>query len=165
MVDGRGRCEGKKQMKDLSKLPSVPFSNLNELPACVAIYYVSDHNGNVIYIGQTRNLKYRFGTYNRLRIFYKEECSLISWDICKENELIKKEKAEIILFKPKLNIAHNINNYSIPEYRVTSINIYPDDERCLDIIKKHLAGNSNQPAIRFALKMCSESITNKKEKP
>ena len=47
---------------------------------------------------------------------------------------------------------------AIPRYRITSINLYPEDEKYLDEIKKHLSAHKNLPAIRFALKSCAEGL-------
>jgi hypothetical protein len=49
-----------------------------------------------------------------------------------------------------------------PDYRVTSISLYSEDEKNLDEIKKHLSSHSQSPAIRYALKMTAESLTKPK---
>jgi excinuclease UvrABC nuclease subunit len=41
----------------ISDLPSVPFNNLDELPAIPAIYFALDDTKIVWYVGRAKNLK------------------------------------------------------------------------------------------------------------
>lgn len=92
----------------LSELPSVYLLDKDKLPSCVAIYFVSDNKGQIIYIGRTVNLVARWREHHRFkqlkRLNRKDRIS-ISWitysnDI---NALATLENKLINLYKPPLN--------------------------------------------------------------
>ncbi len=51
---------------DLSKLPSLPLSQRNSLPACPAIYFAVDSKNRVLYVGKAINLVARWKDHHRL---------------------------------------------------------------------------------------------------
>ncbi|MCA1991896.1 MAG: GIY-YIG nuclease family protein [Coleofasciculus sp. S288] len=93
---------------NLSELPSVYLLEKDKLPNCAAIYFVSDSQGQVLYVGRTVNLLERWREhhrFNQLKRLNRKKRISISWMTCSndinilsnlENELIK-------LYKPPLN--------------------------------------------------------------
>ena len=92
----------------IADLPSVHLLDKNRLPNCAAIYFVTDINGQIIYIGRTVNLVARWKDhhiFNQLKRFNRKNLLSISWLNC-SNELSTLSKLEnefINLYKPPLN--------------------------------------------------------------
>jgi excinuclease UvrABC nuclease subunit len=70
----------------ISDLPSVPFNNLDELPAIPAIYFALDDTKIVWYVGRAKNLKKLF--YSR----HKREKEFRENNVCNIAYLQVKEK-------------------------------------------------------------------------
>ena len=49
----------------IADLPSVHLLDKNRLPNCAAIYFVTDSNAQIIYIGRTVNLVARWKDHHR----------------------------------------------------------------------------------------------------
>ncbi|QIR39600.1 GIY-YIG nuclease family protein [Tolypothrix sp. PCC 7910] len=93
---------------NLSELPSVYLLDKDKLPNCAAIYFVSDSQGQIIYIGRTINLAARWREHHRfkqLKRFNRKERINISWVNCSNqiNALPTIENELINLYKPPLN--------------------------------------------------------------
>lgn len=85
---------------NLSELPFVYLLDKGNLPSCAAIYFVSDSNGQILYIGRTVNLLARWREhhrFNQLKRFNRKNHISIRWMVCGndintlstiENELI-----------------------------------------------------------------------------
>jgi predicted GIY-YIG superfamily endonuclease len=92
----------------LSELPSVDLLEKERLPHCAAIYFVSDSQGQIFYIGRTINLFERWQAhhrFNQLKRFNRKNKLKISWFICSADiEIISHLENEFIkLHKPPLN--------------------------------------------------------------
>lgn len=92
----------------LSELPSVYLLNKDSLPNCVAIYFVSDSKGQILYIGRTVNLVARWREHHRfkqLKRFNRKNPLTISWLTCSDDltTLSNLENEFIKLYKPPLN--------------------------------------------------------------
>ncbi len=93
---------------DLSTLPSVYLLEKSRLPNCVAIYFVSNSKGQILYIGRTVNLVERWREhhrFNQLKRFNRKDRISISWMVCSKdiNALANLENELIQLYKPPLN--------------------------------------------------------------
>jgi predicted GIY-YIG superfamily endonuclease len=96
---------------DLNTLPYVYLHHWKELPPIAALYFVTETEGEVIYIGQTENLKKRFSYHDAgyfdLFVTPDQYC-WISWlpapsashRVAVERELIK-------AYRPAANTYHN----------------------------------------------------------
>jgi len=89
-------------------LPSVSLLTKNSLPNCAAIYFVTDSNGQIIYIGRTVNLVARWKDhhrFNQLKRFNRKNPLSISWLNCSSDlsTLSNLENEFIDLYKPPLN--------------------------------------------------------------
>ena len=84
-------CEGLKQL---------PIKNRHQLPACPAVYVVCLCD-EVLYVGQSRNLKNRWMGHHRLKQF-PPQC-VIFWLVVSETYLRQVEYIAIEKLKPKLN--------------------------------------------------------------
>jgi len=96
-------------LKDIkiSELPVINLLKKDNLPNCAAIYFVSDSNGQVLYIGRTVNLVERWREhhrFNQLKRFNRKTRISISWMSCSNdiNTLSHLENEFIILYKPPL---------------------------------------------------------------
>jgi predicted GIY-YIG superfamily endonuclease len=92
----------------IADLPSVQLLDKNRLPNCAAIYFVTDSNGQIIYIGRTVNLVARWKDhhrFNQLKRFNRKNNLTISWLICSNDlsTLSNLENEFINLYKPPLN--------------------------------------------------------------
>ena len=92
----------------LSSLPSVYLLDKNNLPNCAAIYFISNSNGQILYIGRTVNLAERWKEHHRfkqLKRFNRKDRISISWMTCSNdiNTLSQLENEFIQLYKPPLN--------------------------------------------------------------
>lgn len=92
----------------IADLPSVHLLAKNRLPNCAAIYFVTDSNGQIIYIGRTVNLVARWKDhhrFNQLKRFNRKNILSISWLNCSNDlsTLSKLENEFINLYKPPLN--------------------------------------------------------------
>ncbi len=92
----------------IADLPSVHLLDKNRLPNCAAIYFVTDSNGQIIYIGRTVNLVARWKDhhrFNQLKRFNRKNLLSISWLNCSNDvsTLSKLENEFINLYKPPLN--------------------------------------------------------------
>ncbi|MBD2163731.1 GIY-YIG nuclease family protein [Calothrix membranacea FACHB-236] len=93
---------------NLSELPSVYLLDKDKLPNCAAIYFVSDSQGQILYIGRTINLAARWREHHRfkqLKRFNRKDRINISWVNCSNqiNALPTIENELINLYKPPLN--------------------------------------------------------------
>ena len=92
----------------LSSLPSVYLLDKNNLPNCAAIYFISNSNEQILYIGRTVNLAERWKEHYRfkqLKRFNRKDRISISWMTCSNdiNTLSQLENEFIQLYKPPLN--------------------------------------------------------------
>ncbi|NJN13465.1 MAG: GIY-YIG nuclease family protein, partial [Richelia sp. RM1_1_1] len=92
----------------ISGLPSVYLLEKDKLPSCAAIYFVSDSNGQIIYIGRTVNLVERWREhhrFNQLKRFNRKTRVTISWISCSNDiKILSQLENEFInLYKPPLN--------------------------------------------------------------
>ena len=93
---------------DFNNLPLLPLSQKSNLPRCPAIYFILNQQQEVLYIGRSINLLYRWRDHHRflqLREINKIQPVFIYWWECqpKKHNLISAENYYINLFKPLLN--------------------------------------------------------------
>ena len=117
------RLEPKKQLD--SKLIYI----LEELPSIIGVYYLHDENGDIIYIGKSKNIRKRINQhFTNDHIKAKEmqkEVASVSYEAT-GNELIAllKENQEIKQNKPKYNRALKRDIFSHALYAFTDDNGY-----------------------------------------
>lgn len=107
---------------DIADLPAVSLLEKNKLPNCAAIYFVTDSNGQIIYIGRTVNLLARWKEhhrFNQLKRFNRKNALSISWLNCSNDitTLSKLENEFINLYKPPLNWSEVVT----PVRKITSV--------------------------------------------
>ena len=94
---------------DFNNLPSVPLSQKSDLPRCPAIYFVLNQKREILYIGRSINLLYRWRDHHRfsqLSEINKNKDIFIHWWECnlEIRDLASAEHYYINLFKPLLNL-------------------------------------------------------------
>lgn len=93
---------------NISELPAIKLSEKSNLPNCAAIYFVSNNQGQVIYVGRTVNLVERWREhhrYNQLKRLNRKTPITIRWMTCSNDvkTLTELENEFIKLYKPPLN--------------------------------------------------------------
>lgn len=109
---------------NLSELPSVYLLEKDKLPNCASIYFVSDSQGQVLYVGRTVNLVKRWREhhrFNQLKRLNRKNRISISWLTCSNdiNTLSNLENEFIKLYKPPLNWSKVV----LPIRRITPVEI------------------------------------------
>lgn len=97
---------------------------LEELPGTTGVYYLHDKNGEIIYIGKSKNIKKRVtqhftGEQHKARQMQKEVASVTYETTGNELAALLKENQEIKQNKPKLNKALKRNIFSHALYHFT----------------------------------------------
>jgi excinuclease UvrABC nuclease subunit len=85
----------------------VPVNNLKALPSVSGIYLVYDADGEVIYIGQAKNICQRWNSGHHKLGEIIAECGMnayISWVEVPEWLLNRAENAAVRFYKPRLNL-------------------------------------------------------------
>lgn len=108
----------------LSELPSVYLLEKDKLPNCASIYFVSDSQGQILYIGRTVNLVKRWREhhrFNQLKRLNRKNRISISWLTCSNdiNTLSNLENEFIKLYNPPLNWSKVVS----PIRRITPVEI------------------------------------------
>lgn len=89
---------------DVLTLPSLPFERRNDLPNIAAIYFVLSGKGDMLYIGRTKKLCFRFLSHHRLSDFKQTAQVRIAYLTVTDATLLPSiEKAMIAYFDPPLN--------------------------------------------------------------
>jgi excinuclease UvrABC nuclease subunit len=89
---------------DLMTLPSMPIDRCRELPACAAVYFVLDADGQVLYIGQTGELRTRWTAHHRRKAYAAAPGARLVWlTISDKDLLLSVEAACIAFFQPRDN--------------------------------------------------------------
>lgn len=93
---------------DFNNLPSVPLAQKSNLPRCPAIYFVLNQKREILYIGRSINLLYRWRDHHRfvqLSEINKTKKVFIYWWECntQKHNLVSAENYYINLFKPLFN--------------------------------------------------------------
>lgn len=133
------------------RLPAVSIARKSDLPRGACIYFVSDQK-EVIYIGQTKDLKSRFVTHHRLGDFRRACASTIRWVEPDSEDMQSLEHLLITTVKPRLNKAGVTCGDTCPNQRylayltnkymldiapiVKKIDIMPGYD-CFDYISNH----------------------------
>jgi len=84
----------------------LPIDKLEYLPKTSGIYKVLDANGNVIYVGQAKNIHSRWNNGHHKLSQIIAECGLaarIDWVEIPEWLLNRAENAAVSFYNPKLN--------------------------------------------------------------
>lgn len=98
--------------------PQLNYTQILNLPEATGVYYFHDRDGNIIYIGKSRNIRKRVGSH--LKIFsknlrqssLKESIAGISYQITgSELVALLLESAEIKKYKPRFNRAQRREKY------------------------------------------------------
>ncbi|MDF5718576.1 MAG: GIY-YIG nuclease family protein [Rhizonema sp. NSF051] len=121
---------------NLLDLPSLPLSRLGELPEVKAIYFSFSDEGEVLYIGQTTNLKNRWVSHHRFKELATNSCIKVAWlEITDEYDLNSIEELAIKHFKPTLNWKRNafLNEINRGDKAIDQI---ADIERRLVVIER-----------------------------
>lgn len=90
-------------MIDVATLPSMPLTNHKRIPPISAIYFCLDENRQILYIGQTENLRKRWQAHHRYTQLKQLGNISLAWVPCKTEELEATEKHLIEVFQPSLN--------------------------------------------------------------
>ena len=93
---------------DLDKLPSIKLLDKAKLPKIASIYFVTDSNNRLLYIGKAQNIYQRWlnhHRYEQLAKINRRNLIYLKWYKCENNEVIltKLENYFINLYQPELN--------------------------------------------------------------
>ncbi len=85
-------------------LPSTLFEQNQVLPECSGIYFILSSSSEILYIGQSVNLRQRLRPgHHRYSEFIGIGADKVAWVCCESNELDQLESELINLLNPKLN--------------------------------------------------------------
>lgn len=88
----------------LTELPWLPFEWKQGLPTCAAVYIVLSSNDEVLYVGQSLNIRNRWQSHHMKRRLAKLSGVRIAWLQMSDSILLPSvETALIEFFQPKLN--------------------------------------------------------------
>ena len=88
----------------VSDLPSVAFADRRAMPRIAAIYFVLDSGRNVIYIGKSKSLRYRWAKHHRIPEIESVADARIAWlSVDNPDTLDAIERDYITRFRPPLN--------------------------------------------------------------
>ena len=90
-------------LRDLNTLPSTIFGFHAKLPEISAVYICVSVDQQVLYVGQTQNLRARLGSHHRKTELEKLECAKVYYITCPTYVLKSLERFVIIDLKPLLN--------------------------------------------------------------
>lgn len=91
-------------MSDLDNFDGyVDFSERGALPKCSGVYFVTE-DGQIVYVGQSVNVKRRFIHHHRAVDFAELSDPKVYWQSCSEEELQQTERDYINKFNPRLNV-------------------------------------------------------------
>lgn len=103
---------------DVATLPSTKFGVWYKLPEIAAIYFCLDSKGQVLYIGQSINLKYRWsiGSHDKRADCAELGAVKLAWleivdGANKRSDLYALEAKMIAQFNPVLNMPSGIQSY------------------------------------------------------
>lgn len=85
---------------EVAALPSVPFASRGMLPPIPAIYFALSDTGEVLYVGQSTDVRRRWKEHER----HGPEMVKIAWLPCTPRRLTALERAIILALRPRLNI-------------------------------------------------------------
>lgn len=91
---------------NLSELPYVDLLQLEKLPTCSGIYFATDSQDRILYVGLSVNLAERWKDHHRLhqlQEIHKNSPVRISWLVWTESDLSTVEKYFIDRYQPLLN--------------------------------------------------------------
>lgn len=94
---------GQKEVIDLSTLPTLPLSDRRKLPNCSAVYFVTDANCNVLYIGSCKSLVLRWLQHDKYERIITYPAPHITWLETPEEDLLEVEGYFVRAFAPPLN--------------------------------------------------------------
>lgn len=85
-------------------LPSVPFAERATLPKTSGIYFALGKHGEVLYVGQSKNIYNRWVRQHPQKITLDAcDCEAIAYFACPETDLQCLERSMILQFTPPLN--------------------------------------------------------------
>lgn len=88
----------------LLALPFVPFTERKRLPRLMAIYFVLNAKGTVLYVGQSINLALRWAAHHRAPKLIEYQATRIAWLVMDDQALLDTvEQACIAYFDPLCN--------------------------------------------------------------
>lgn len=90
-------------VKCIKELPSVPLTNLRDLPNKAGLYFAVNDIEEIYYIGQTQNFKRRWGNHHRYKDLSLLDNIRIAYMEYINDDLDEAEKALIRKYKPKFN--------------------------------------------------------------
>ncbi|WP_414644176.1 helix-turn-helix domain-containing protein [Allocoleopsis sp.] len=89
---------------NVSQLPSIPFVWCKSLPSASGIYIALSEDDQVLYVGQSGNMRMRWRSHHKRTALIAHNCSKLCWiDVSDTSLLAGIEKALIEWFKPPLN--------------------------------------------------------------
>jgi len=107
-------------MFPVSELPKLSVANRHQLPNCIAVYFVLSPEGNVLYVGQTTSLSYRW-RYRQHHVITKvSDSDQIAWMEVEADSAKAKESEFIRMFRPPLNGQIGDKTARLPDVRLTS---------------------------------------------
>lgn len=102
-------------------LPSLPLTERSNLPSLPGIYFVISESNEVLYIGQSTNLMFRWHStnHNKYRDFINLGNVRIAWLVVEEIDLLIIEGKLISIFRPPFNTAGKTHKSIREEFRFT----------------------------------------------
>ncbi len=101
-----------------NKVPIKFLNVIEEIPSEIGVYYIYDSEGNILYIGKSKNIKKRVLNHltgsNSKSIKIQKKIARVSYEICgNENIALLKEQHEIKINQPILNHALKLRYFPI----------------------------------------------------
>ena len=87
----------------IAKLPSLAFEHRRDLPPIPALYFVLDIQVNILYIGQTANLRDRWKSHHRAPQMDSTTYRIHWREIADEGQRADAERQSIAFFRPPWN--------------------------------------------------------------
>lgn len=94
-------------ISEIERLPYVEIRNIRETPKRMGVYFVVSKNGEIVYIGKSRNFFNRWNTDKQRTDFFRSkypDCRIHLLYTDSENEALYIEKTNILHYKPVQNI-------------------------------------------------------------
>ena len=92
----------------ITELPYVTPDALPTLPAISALYFVLNANNDVLYVGQSRNLRQRwYMGHGRIQQFREAAFQRIHWLPLDIEDLVFTESEAIAYFAPSINVRYS----------------------------------------------------------
>lgn len=137
-------------LQEYNTFPSLKLSEKEKLPECSGIYFAIANN-QILYIGQSRNIKNRWQNHHRLPQLEKinKRCEVkLFWLECNQNQLNEIEKQYINYYYPGLNNTKKPDRQIIPSFQTLNLSLKKLQEK---VLVMGISANDNQNIKRLII--------------